>query len=156
MEHRQATSGKDSSLTTQRQTVMRSHAESLAVGIAVDSMSSLLCAARPFYARCPQDLMARVYEEELQDSRSSQAFDRFDFVFQLLDVVRGVHRIPNSECDNPLPTLCPKASIPILRWQVDCQNSIDFEIEKADSVVQILPETFEIESKAVDKVRALT
>ena len=62
---------KDSALTTQRQTVMWSHAESLAVGIAVDSMSSLLCAAWPFYTRFPQNLIARVYEEELQDSRSS-------------------------------------------------------------------------------------
>ena len=100
--------------------------------------------------------MVRAYEEELQDSRSSQVFDRFDFPFQLLDVVRGVHRIPNSECDNPLPTLCPKASIPILRWQVDCQDSIEVEIEKADSVVLILPETFEVESEAVEKVCALT
>ena len=119
-------------------------------------VSAQLCSAWPFYASFSQGLISRAYEEELQDSRSFQAFDRLDFLLQLLDVVRGVHRIPNSDCENPLPTLCPKASIPMLRWQVDCQNSIEVEIEKADSVVQILPETFEIESKAVDKVRALT
>ena len=36
---RKATTGKDSLLTTQRQTVMRSHAESLAVGVAEDPMA---------------------------------------------------------------------------------------------------------------------
>ena len=119
-------------------------------------VSAQLCSAWPFYASFSQGLISQAYEEELQDSRSFQAFDRLDFLLQLLDVVRGVHRILNSDCENPLPALCPKASIPMLRWQVDCQNSIEVEIEKADSVVQILPETFEIESKAVDKVRALT
>ena len=50
---REATSGKDSSVTTQRQIVIGSHAESLAVGIGVESISGQLRSAQPNLRQIP-------------------------------------------------------------------------------------------------------